>query len=1283
MPTNPAIEQLAAALRTNADDVDYVQLFADAANISQKLLRQKGLRNLLKVLRTPTHELGKERVYEVAEVLGEYIVFKSPITAFPSFQVVVSVVSQVLFERLPELKTVGTLDLRERETVLQNANAVFELNAASPLGEAAQAVINELAQGDLEKIHGLYNHYLKQPDKSRLKEGAAIIQEIIEKRDEFQARYPFESENHEVIQGWIEELQGEQQDLVTGSVMSQVELLPKKIHSVWIGGSLTGNKANILGQWAMANPDYRVNLWYDSDALLANLLREAINEEIDRVLPPLSADDDPRVYQRQRIRVAKPVYDKVAQWLRENPGDKGRSLYLTEVYRDFLLNKFRLAPSTSEEQLIEAIEDYRTKSLWELQGTTSRIGVQLRDIRTELWPNFQNAAFYEETLGLYGGHLGVASDIARMRILAQEGGLYTDVDIAPEKPLGDYYLSPQLAQFLPIQTLLDGKVVNIAFPTSTSYITIQNPLIVSHKNGTLINLLADQLAQSYERYLQQIETIHNLSAKKFATEFTLFEALDKVVDQLAHKILKLNWFEKLRLFDALKVSTEYYNQFTEEGAITEWEGGPARLLRRKLNQQLDYLNEWQKPLQELRETDTSGLTEEELAAHETRLEELQETLASHYKEAAWKAFRQVTAVDPTTGHIASEDEERAILAELDERFQDVSPEYLPYETRRAVLEAYNKGILPIPYGVEAIPFSSEENLLERFEQEVAIHLAALDLYRQGGGEQTEALATLGQNWELELGSGAPVDHQRLLSLVRQVETHISSNPGLVSLVKGLTRLNLLEGLITYIAGELVYEGINVYEEVLVVVDLAGLTSGEALEQRLALALEATLEAGEEDLPAQEFLRQEATTESPGYRFFYSEEGLYGLLQKNLPTGVSLGSVPDLVQGLQALANQDLDIPSVLEPVFSAISEGLVKHNLWGQAVNRSLTTLAPEARLKLASALGFKHLQLVRSVVSGRETLLTEEFLDQVAVYKLLTPEVLQKELARGNEEEVVKVLQRVAPETLQVYVQQFGQNLHGTSYDPDSQVTLVTVFELATDSQKVILARSLLKQYQLTQNEFLLPVLEQVEAEAILQEQLQIQEYEQYINSFWSNLNKFLEEQISASPSTPEEVVEQSQLQQLEAGLVEDLQESVDQENLTHLWEQELSQELQDFQAQIEAITGESVFPVDVLRDQEPITGQEPTLPPDFVRLPLDEAIVALYDRVVGTSDTQVDGNIQPASERTLAHLVITKIETEFDYGLSRSLKGVFESAEENFAQKDTWLRVLKAVKSGVTSEQ
>ena len=580
-----------------------------------------------------------------------------------------------------------------------------------------------------------------------------------------------------------------------------------------------------------------------------------------------------------------------------------------------------------------------------------------------------------------------------------------------------------------------------------------------------------------------------------------------------------------------------------------------------------------------------------------------------------------------------------------------------------------------------IPPSPGKNLLGKFEQEVAIHLAALDLHETGGG-QGETLATLRESLELELLSGAPVNHQRLFNLVHLVETHIGPNQELVSLVKKLKRPEFSNGLISYLpnsdyAGDLVYQGVA-YPEVLVVVDLAGLSQTSTLKTRLTKALRVTLLTEQNKVTFTKFLQQQATIDSPEYRFSYSEVGLYRLLQSNLPAGVSLGSSPDFVQVLQALTNQNINITSVLLPVLTAITEGVVENNTWMLPVNQTLTTLKPDARLKLASAFGLGYLEQAMSVLPQGETVLTEKFLDQLADYKLLQPNILQKDLERGDQDEVEEVLQRVSPETLQTYAQQFGQNAHDDSDEQDTQDTLVKVFELASDKQKVILARSLSEQYQRTQDKFLLSILERIEAEAILQEQFQIQKYEQYINDYWEILNNSIREKYNALASAAgvEGVVKRLKLQKLQNGLGEDLQEWIEDGNTTHLWEPSLFEQLQEYQTQIETITQEPV-PVEVA------TTKAPTLPAKFVQLPLDKPIAVLYNQVVETSDTQVDGNIQPASERRLVELVITKIETEFDYGLFHSLGRVFESAEGDFAQKETWLRVLNRVKSAVTSPQ
>ncbi|MHC8348554.1 TcdA/TcdB catalytic glycosyltransferase domain-containing protein [Pseudomonas sp. RT4P38] len=58
----------------------------------------------------------------------------------------------------------------------------------------------------------------------------------------------------------------------TVELLSTAKAVPKKLHFVWVGGGIGAIQGDYINVWKqMAGPDgYSLNLWYDSDALLAH-----------------------------------------------------------------------------------------------------------------------------------------------------------------------------------------------------------------------------------------------------------------------------------------------------------------------------------------------------------------------------------------------------------------------------------------------------------------------------------------------------------------------------------------------------------------------------------------------------------------------------------------------------------------------------------------------------------------------------------------------------------------------------------------------------------------------------------------------------------------------------------------------------------------------------------------------------------------------------------------------------------------------------------------------------
>ena len=335
--------------------------------------------------------------------------------------------------------------------------------------------------------------------------------------------------------------------------------LPTNIHTVWLGGELTGNKPNIIQQWKDINPNYEVNLWYDEDALLGNLFRQSLRETLD-----------------QETRSDGEIYTEVTRRLQElGGGDQARINYLIENNRDFLLQRFNLPEGATNEQLRSSLESYRDEQRASIIALEER-GIRVRNIRTDLLPNSQNAEFINQAEIAFGGHFGSASDIIRVEILRQEGGLYTDVDIAPRQPLGDYRLAPELAQFLPVQVEQNGEIVNAEFRGLNGHgVPVDAGLIISQPNGRLISSLSDTLNQSFQRYNdRQSFVLENYDLRQFASEFTALNPIDNAVVDLAEELVgpgrNIEDF-----YRRITVPAEVFNRFTAESEISEWEGLPV------------------------------------------------------------------------------------------------------------------------------------------------------------------------------------------------------------------------------------------------------------------------------------------------------------------------------------------------------------------------------------------------------------------------------------------------------------------------------------------------------------------------------------------------------------------------------------------------------------------------------------------------------------------------------------------------------------------------------------
>jgi hypothetical protein len=179
-----------------------------------------------------------------------------------------------------------------------------------------------------------------------------------------------------------------------------MKAIPKVIHIIWIGGDLPQRNRDCISTFVRHNPHWKINLWIDANQLLTGERRRQV---VAKHNGNVSADE----WQR----VAKQV----------NAGGDAATIRYLDMYlnmRGEELRGLRLKQATS---IVDFCSSKRI-TLCEVQ----------RDLKMG-----KNAAIYRQELVNRGANFGSASDILRIEILLQHGGIYVDTDIECVSALGD------------------------------------------------------------------------------------------------------------------------------------------------------------------------------------------------------------------------------------------------------------------------------------------------------------------------------------------------------------------------------------------------------------------------------------------------------------------------------------------------------------------------------------------------------------------------------------------------------------------------------------------------------------------------------------------------------------------------------------------------------------------------------------------------------------------------------------------------------------------------------
>lgn len=197
--------------------------------------------------------------------------------------------------------------------------------------------------------------------------------------------------------------------------------VPKILHFVWLGGGIGEIQRDYINIWkqVLAGQGYRINVWYDSDALLAWQANRLIVEaaKVDAMehggFDSTSGTVLGEMYVARAIALKQQMNEHIdALVAKGDSADEARVQLLTRAY----------GQSSQELRILKA---KNRESIDALTGGDVRV----RDLAGSEMP-FKLQGIYQREMR-QRGNFAAASDIVRAEVLYFEGGSYTDVDNLP------------------------------------------------------------------------------------------------------------------------------------------------------------------------------------------------------------------------------------------------------------------------------------------------------------------------------------------------------------------------------------------------------------------------------------------------------------------------------------------------------------------------------------------------------------------------------------------------------------------------------------------------------------------------------------------------------------------------------------------------------------------------------------------------------------------------------------------------------------------------------------
>lgn len=209
-------------------------------------------------------------------------------------------------------------------------------------------------------------------------------------------------------------------------IISELSSTPidKNMHFIWIGGSISDIAMSYIDEWKYVNSDYKIKLWYDSEALLVNYMKKIVVDKANEkavaeylVQYGESRFEHPdeffKIRMDQIFKMKKDFESYYNSYQQNQPKPP-----LDTIIEYYLFDKFNITTAEVQAVLLANREKFNNE--------------YAQDVRKnmDMFKEDKHLALYEREL-LLQWNLAAASDVLRVCALNKDGGIYLDVDFLP------------------------------------------------------------------------------------------------------------------------------------------------------------------------------------------------------------------------------------------------------------------------------------------------------------------------------------------------------------------------------------------------------------------------------------------------------------------------------------------------------------------------------------------------------------------------------------------------------------------------------------------------------------------------------------------------------------------------------------------------------------------------------------------------------------------------------------------------------------------------------------